>query len=372
MSFLQDPVTAFKKLRYGERREPSEMLIPPSQVKWTKDPVPPDDLIGEPLQVGEPFVTDRHYFQVFINEMYLTHGRDFWEKVDPMVIVQTEFDYNGKPRQMPFIVGRDLFKFSNVELDDAKTLIKDVDVTDEQPYKGGDVTLTMMLLQDPYDDYARKLVSALSDISKVLTVTAATETYIAIANTVLAGIEGILGLGERKAIIALQRTFSAALGQSFARNYFAFIDKPNVNAQALRVVDNRLMIVNAAGTMSPYREANYVLYTIAAPPNNRRVATRLDVIQSQVKLIDFEASRVRKQKDEHWRRTQYMMGTFNLALLHSPDLTRAQADKLQDEYALRFTRIMEKAIKGVAQGENRQTPTHEAELSDQAFAGLLD
>jgi hypothetical protein len=81
-----------------------------NQVRQTQTEKPgqiaiPRDHIDNGKNLGGKFERDEHYFQVEVNEMFLTYEREWFAKYDPMVLVVSEFTYDKKVEAVPFVVG---------------------------------------------------------------------------------------------------------------------------------------------------------------------------------------------------------------------------------------------------------------------------
>jgi hypothetical protein len=66
--------------------------------------IPPDH-IDQSEQLAPTLEPHEHYFQVCINEMYLSYGREWFKTYDPMIVAVSEFAYAGEPAAIPFVIG---------------------------------------------------------------------------------------------------------------------------------------------------------------------------------------------------------------------------------------------------------------------------
>src|SRR5690349_5050420 len=57
-----------------------------------------------------PFAKDQNYFQILINEMYLSKQREWFYKIDPVVYSYAEFIYGGQSHAVPFLIGPNILK----------------------------------------------------------------------------------------------------------------------------------------------------------------------------------------------------------------------------------------------------------------------
>ena len=79
-------------VRKGEARIPQRVEIPAERTDGAGD-------------LGQDFKPDTHYFQVRVNQLYLSYARKWFATYDPLVVVISEFTYDKSPTSLPFVVG---------------------------------------------------------------------------------------------------------------------------------------------------------------------------------------------------------------------------------------------------------------------------
>ena len=125
MSILDRCQALFQTARKGETRLPSRVSIPSSHV-------------DDPERLGPPLEPDRHYFQVRVNEMFLSHARQWYAAYDPLVFVGSEFIYDKAETAVPVMVGPSLLERFGKKRDlPGGTVFEDTRVAGLHPYRGG-------------------------------------------------------------------------------------------------------------------------------------------------------------------------------------------------------------------------------------------
>src|SRR4051812_14234591 len=91
-SLIERATGIWNRLQQSPTEEPSWVHIP-------------QDRIDEPDNLGSPLQANKQYFEVRINEVYLSYQRKWFTQYDPMLLVISEFSYAGQPMIVPFVVG---------------------------------------------------------------------------------------------------------------------------------------------------------------------------------------------------------------------------------------------------------------------------
>jgi hypothetical protein len=300
----------------------------------------PNDHVDEGQRLSMPFQRDENYFQVRINEMFLGDQRQWLSTIDPVVFVVSEFTYAGKEQSVPFVVGPGL-----VEKFGQKTprgmLFRNTRVAGLHPYRGGRLTLSVVLCQVVKENYARTFLQLIESASTALDFATMLTPYLKIGTVVADGVEALFGFEGTKPLIALRTEFDPDAGDTFTPGYYVLIDAPNVAPQSLWVREQQLLVGNSLQDATPYRDADYVLYSIVRPADNQR---------SDLDQLPFNElwQRVLKEaggaKDENYASAKANMVSLYQTLVMSPDLTSSQADSLADEYAARMQQVHKRAI----------------------------
>jgi hypothetical protein len=288
------------------------------------------------------FKKDQHYFQVIINEMFLVNSREWFRQIDPVVYIVSEFIYNGKEQVVPFIVGPGLVKRLGVpdELNSG-ILLRNTNVSGLRPYRGGGLTLTIVLCQSN-NDLLRPLLDVIESISGALDFSPVLGPYLKIANVLMDGFQMLYNSNGVTPIVGLRDSFGPTVNIPFQPGYYALIDAPDIDPMRLWVVDRQLMTGESLAASKPFRSADYVLYSISNPVENTR---------DDIDTLPFGGlwERVKKEAatpvdDPDYKNAKVLMVNLFQDIVISPDLTETQADSLADKYKERMQAIHNRAV----------------------------
>jgi hypothetical protein len=327
----------------------------------------PDDHVEQKDQLGQPFERDQHYFNVVINEMFLADARKWFTLIDPLVFVVSEFTYNKKNLEVPFTVGPALLNPVGGEKVPPGMIFKDTPVSGTFPYRGGGLTLSVVLCQLSVGNYASELLQVIESAAKVLDFSPMLSPYTKVAGIVLKGFNTLLGLNGTTPLIALRHTFNPNAGIPFMPSFFALIDEPDVDPQMLWVIGNRLMLGKSKAEATPYRKSDFVLYSVVKPIGNLR--DDLDTLPFAPQW-DQVVSEAGQGKNKAYQSAKGNMLSLSQTITLSPDLTAPQRTMLKTSYAdqmvLEYKRAVELTLRrGLAK------PDEFAEARDESLA-ILD
>jgi hypothetical protein len=165
--------------------------------------IPPDQC-PPPGSVGAEIRKEEAYFTVRINELFLAEARVAWANYDPMVLVTSSFVYGDKTFSVPAVVGPSLVAQPGQALPRG-LLFNDTTAAGPYPYRGGPVTLSVVLYRVRHHDYARGLLRLLDGISKAIGPAADLGILSKVGGTMLDGLELLLGLGETEPVAGHRR-----------------------------------------------------------------------------------------------------------------------------------------------------------------------
>ena len=340
------------------RTMPSAVEIPINQVQAPKPapkppaptPVPPisqpgsgkrpiDDIkIGQPSPA--PFAADEDYFQVRVNELYLTNSRQWFSAVDPVVFVVSEFIYDKAEQAIPFVVGPGLIEQQKLVAPPG-TILRDTRVSGLHPFRGGRLNLSVVLCSVQVKDYARRLLGVIEKASGPLGLASSLGSYLHLADVVLDGFEGLVGLEVTTPLVGLRREFDSAAGDAFAPGFYALINAPDVDPQMLWVRDNQLYHGKTAESSAKFTAADFVLFSVVRPPDDRRDDLSTLPFYPLWERVRSEANSANGDK---WSSAKANMLSLYETIELSPDLSTPQRDELKEFYKDRMKAIHEKAL----------------------------
>jgi hypothetical protein len=333
MNFATFWKTVQTKIVESKRETPSAIAIRRDHIDKNRDQL---------LEFN--FKRDADYFQVTINEMYLTLARRWLNQIDPVVYVVSEFSYNGTPQVAPFLVGPMLLKDRGVpEKVNNGVIFRNTSVVGPHPYRGKGLTLTVILCEARSDNPLKPLLRVVESTAAALGFSPALGPYTKVAEVLINGFDALMSSGGVTPLAGLRDSYGPSFGTAFRPAYFALIDKPNVSADTLWVRDNRLVQGPSLVQAKEYRDADFVLYSIGCPEENRRDDVSELPFRDLWRRVEKEAASA--VEDPNYKNATTMMATLYQEILLSPDLTEAHGDELADKYHARMVEIHERAKK---------------------------
>jgi hypothetical protein len=325
-------------------RSQSRIIIPHSQVGDGRS--------------AEAFRPDEHYFQVRINEMYLAYSREWVKTYDPMVSIVSEFLYNAKREAVPFIVGPSMLEKYKLPAPDGM-VFENTRVAGLHPYKGGSIALSVMLYKVSQKDYAKRLLQILEHTVGALDFSNVLSTYLKIAGVALDGIETLFGLEQTVPVIGWRIEIDPDANDRLEPCYFALIDKPEsqIDPQKLWVRDKRLRKGESKEKNEPFREADYVLYSLVQTPARSDV-TGMPFYKLYEEII--EDARVPTKKS--MKSAESKLFTLSQDMLINPDMTRSHAKSLWREYEREMREEHKARVASSPQGEGEEKVVIDADL----------
>lgn len=306
-----------------------------------------DDHVESPV-VGAPILKDEHYFQVRVNELFLSDRRQWWREIDPMVFFVTEFTYDKHEETIPFVVGPQIMKKLGQDAP-RQMVFSNTRVAGLHPYRGGALSLTAVLLSVERSNYAKTLLEFIERAGTLLDFGTAFSTYTKLAGLVVSGVDALLGAGGVEPLLGLRRSFDPSADDSLVGSYFALIEggDETIDEEQLWVRDDRLFIGDSTAEAAPFRMGDFVLYSVA--PTQTRPDERLLPFYPLFERVKAQAM---STSADDWQRAKGDMASLWQTLVLSPDLTERQATALASAYRDEMKRLHEQAVEyGTLGGE---------------------
>jgi hypothetical protein len=346
MHTLYDQVkTLWNSVRAGEAEQRAHFAIARDRVRNR-----------EPL--GPPFRAKQHYFQIVVNEMFLSRDREWFVYYDPMTFVSSSYLYGAQEETLPFVVGPAMLRHFEQEVPEGM-IYQSTPVSGLHPYQGGPLTLTIVLNKVQRENNADRLLQVVEGVSSAVVPSTAFTAYLAIAKTVVDGIEAILGLDQTEPVAGYRMTVNPDIGDLLEPSYFALIDEDETKlvSDHFWVLNNRLYCGEDEATSQPYRGRDFVLFSIAQ-----------GTMRSDEHALPFyplwqTARDLATQAAPHyWEEAKANFNALKRELLKSPDLTEPDSTRLIRQYLEELKRIREEAVMESELADGRELPDMEAEL----------
>jgi hypothetical protein len=191
------------------------------------------------------------------------------------------------------------------------------------------------------DNFADKLLKVVESTASALDFSTTLASYLKVANAVLDGLEALLGLKQTVPIVGLRKELDPDANDKLTPGYFALFDAPDtqVDPKELWVKNDQLHIGSNLASAKPYRNADYVLYSLAQ--TTERSDSDLLPFQSQWDRVHADAA---QPTDEHWKSAKANMLSLFQTIAASPDLTAIQASSLTDGYIEKMKLLHKRAV----------------------------
>jgi len=322
---IWDSIT--QNILVSNRTSPSVVTIPVENVDCRSE-------------LEQNFEANNDYFQVTINQLYLKYERKWLTDIDPLVLVVSEFFYDRKMQEVPYIVGPGMIQ-QFVQREPHGMLFRNEKVAGLHPYCGGPLTLSVVLCQVPVGSPAQTFLGVLEKATKQMDIATAVAPYLSIGKVILDGIDAILGLNKTIPLVGLRTTFNAVGGNPVRPNYFAVIDAENVKPASLKVENNQLL---HSDTGKPFQDADFILYSLMRAPDKRRDDCEQLPFHELWERAVLEATSL---KEGSWDNAKANLITLMNNIYLSPDLTHSQALELIEKYKTDLVSMHQSAI-GIA------------------------
>jgi len=299
----------------GQRAEIRQSIqIPEAQVRNSGP-------IGVTIEPGN------HYFAVFVNELFVTHARKWGNLIDPMAVVVCEFTYDKEKKVVPFVVGPSLLS-GKVEQVPNGMVYNDTQVAGACPYMGGKLAITMILCEASTESFPKKFLSIIEKTAGSFSFGSALTAHLKVADAVVGGVEALFDLGGAKPVIGHRWEYNDGFTPWLKPGFFALATVPGgeINPATLAVESARLY-KQTDGRTVPYREADYILYSL------RVVEKRSDFTELPFYRNFQDALKAASDRDEGaWQRAKAGLLTAYQQMITSPDLTWSQAQELSQQF----------------------------------------
>jgi hypothetical protein len=269
-----------------------------------------------------PLQADACYFVITIHELYLHDRRVWWQRFAPALWTSAEFSYDGQPRTVPYLIGPKLLS-NDLGAPDGM-LYRNIRVAGPHPYKGGPVTVSMVLNRVQTGDASASVLSILESAVSAFGLSTALAPYLTLTHAVADGFQLLLHLGSEPVLgvrdsVGSDDDFDAPA----APGYYALLDQPAARDK-LWVREHQLLAGADTGTASPVRDRSYVLYSI------RTTAERKDISQiSDVTALWNQVEAFAQRPDRRsYQAAKALMTELGILLRRHPDFTTVQADAL--------------------------------------------
>lgn len=169
-----------------------------------------------------PILKDQAYLTFTINELFLCNARKGWTEYQPMVVAATSFIHGNHVVTVPAVVGPSLLAQPGQQLPQG-LLLNDIVVAGPNPYRGGPLTVNILLYRVKHTDHASDLLRLVEGVSKAIGPSADFGLLSKIGATLLESLEKLAGLSDTEPVMAQRFSLSPVGPAGFKTFYAALI-----------------------------------------------------------------------------------------------------------------------------------------------------
>jgi hypothetical protein len=306
--------------------------------------------------VGADIAPDAQYFGVTLNQLWLANGREWWSTYDPLVHVNVDFLYGGSTVSVSKLIGPSILRGKLARGEDSVPhgfLQSDILAVGPHPFRGGAVEVTVILYKVRRTEYAKRLIGIAENLSTSFGVGPAMMPYLKMGGTLVDAIDATFQMGDSRPVLGHQVGLATPL-RPLRTQYLGLVAGAGVSPADARVADGKLRLPGGAEATT-----DHVLYSVfalnRAPP---------EATAPQAPTIRAMEESVVHGGDTGWDRARSMLLAMYLDLRASPDLLRADADRVLEDCkkSLQELRALQPGLMGrtpAAAAERRAKATQE-------------
>lgn len=282
----------------------------------------------EPALFSTKFDDRRHYFMVSVSEMFLSYNRLWHQNFSPMVFSVCNFKYNGETLEIPYIIGPSHLKKFEQRLPKGM-LFLNTPVVGVHPWRGGNLSLSIILCRVKETNNIEKVLSVIEDVSNSLDFSAGLESYTKVGRVVLKGFDSLLGFEQTSPLLGINNNFGQASGNPFRPGYYALVQGENLDKNKFWVKDKRLCYGDSLDTAQSYRDDDFVLFRIGIS-EDRKDEESLSFYKQYTSIYEY----IRNQSElseNQLLNLKSRLRQLAVDIRLSPDLTTLQADRIWKE-----------------------------------------
>jgi hypothetical protein len=335
----------------------------------------PRDHVADADYSDEPLVAGKHYFRLWLKEMFLEKEVDWFRTWIPMAHSLVVFQFGNQKLEIPHVAGPTHIK----DLDEGhlqNVISLNHPMTSLMPFDGGVVEVVIALVGMKGKDFAAAVTKVLGDLSKLL-MQPQLSSALSIALPVATGVQDLLGGESGQIHLGVHQSFTgkAGGGASLRGGYIAVIrgSEAEYPPKRLWVANGGLRIGDSLAGSQPLTGVTHMLLQLEGQTERddyRSLTSISDAFEDCLKQLSEGAED--KAKDA-FRQTLFLVKT-------SPDLTRAHrvtvAAALREEFeqarqdGLASVRSSERSLSEIIR--RRAPNAQDVQLRDESLESLFD
>ena len=282
-----------------------------------------NDHVKESQTDGASLEAGKHYFRIWLTEMYLKKDREWFKSWYPVVHSLVKFQFGLQVVEIPHVAGpMHLNGLNEGSLDRALQL--NHNLTTLMPYNGGVVELAAGLLAMEGKNYLGSAIKVMGDLSAMLVVPQLSAA-LAIAGPIASGLQDLLSGGNGQMALGLHQAFTGAGGggaNDLKPGYIAVLlaEENKYDPKQFWVQSDRLRYGATQDSSQPLKGVTHMVFRIESRTERddwRGLTTIIEARDEALKSI----STGDEQADAAIKRTIFLVRT-------SPDLTAADRKRV--------------------------------------------
>lgn len=217
------------------------------------------------------FEADKCYFRFRLNEYYLKNSRELWKSYYPLAVSLTQFMYKGAYEEVPCTIGPELLKSLNINEGKDYINFQDIKLVGNLPYLGGDINFFLGLIRVQKNDWSYQLSSFLDTLSSSVSL-GHLSSGLNLIKPLTHSVEKLLSMGQRiypAEHCAYSQPSESLINGTLRPSTIVILGLPEheVNISNFWLKENRLFYGNNVKSLSPYSNADYLMYSIEYQKN---------------------------------------------------------------------------------------------------------
>jgi hypothetical protein len=329
--------------------------------KYIYAPIPADH-VKDAQAGGPPLEAGKHYFRLWLTEMYLKKERAWFKSWYPVVHSMVRFQFGSQAVEIPHIAGpMHLDGVTDASLE--RVLQLNHRLTTLMPYNGGVVELAAGLLAMEGKNYLNSAIKVMGDLSGLLVVPQLSAA-LAIAQPIANGVQDLLGGGNGEMDLGLHQSFTGAGGggaNELRPGYLAVLlaQEGEFDMNRLWVEQDRLRFGSSQDSSQPLTGVTHMLFRVEARTERDDVEGLSTITQARDEAFKAIGEGNAEQIDAAIKRTIFLVRT-------SSDLTKADRKRVADALKAEFDEA--KSFESVSV----KWPSFETVIKERALAVSVD
>jgi hypothetical protein len=272
----------------------------------------------KPLQAG------KHYFRLWLSEMFLDKRVDWFREWYPMAHTLVSFQFGDQNLQVPHVAGASQLK--GVTEESLNRMVSlNYQLTTLMPFNGGVVEVIAALVAMKGKDYIGSVVKVLGDLSQLLVVPQLS-TALGVALPIASGVQDLIGGGSGKMQLGMHQAFVGEGGTGvnvLKPGYFAVIDgnAEDYSESTFWVKEGRLYQGTDMASSKLFETASHLLFQV-------EVRDQRDDWTSLKNIQDAYQESLRQLGEGESEKADLAIKRAIVLARTSPDLTRADRNRV--------------------------------------------